>query len=251
MSRPYKYKLLIQYDGTPFCGWQVQPGMPTVQDKIQKTLEIFLGEPIWITGSGRTDAGVHALEQVAHFSVSRGIDLHRFMAAANGLLPPEIRILEIEPAPEDFHARYSAKRKEYHYHVWTERVHSPFRRPHTTYYPQELDLELIRKGAKLFEGTHDFTSFANSPSEGSAAKNPIRTVTRADVVEEKGGFRIEIEANGFLYKMVRNIVGMLLDIGAGKRPLSDIERAFELKDRRFSSKAAPPNGLFLTKVRYT
>jgi len=250
MNKPYKYKIVIQYDGRPYNGWQVQPGVPTIQDKIQKTLEIFLGEPVWITGSGRTDSGVHALGQVAHFAVTKEIDLRRFMAASNGLLPPEIRILEIIPAAEDFHARYSAKGKIYHYHLWTKQVHSPFRRPHTTYFPQELDLDLLQGAAKLFVGTHDFTSFANSPGEGAAAKNPVRTVKRVDIVKEEGGFRIEIEANGFLYKMVRNIVGMLLDVGTGKRPIEDISRAFELKDRKFSSKAAPPNGLFLVKVHY-
>jgi len=250
MSKPYRYKLTIQYDGTPFCGWQVQPGVPTIQDKIQKTLEIFLGEPIHIVGSGRTDSGVHALGQVAHFSVAKEIDRRRFMAAANGLLPPEIRILDIEPVPDTFHARYSAKGKIYHYHVWTKRVHSPFRRPHTTYYPQELDLGLLQEAAKLFVGKHDFTSFANSPTEGSVAKNPVRTIKRLDILEEEGGFRIEIEADGFLYKMVRNIVGMLLDVGTGKRPVEDVTRAFQLNDRRFASKAAPPSGLFLVKVHY-
>jgi len=250
MRKPYKYKLTIQYDGTTYSGWQIQPGAPTIQDKIQKTLEIFLGEPIWITGSGRTDAGVHALGQIAHFEVSKEINLHRFMAAANGLLPPEIRVLDIASVTEDFHARYSAKGKIYHYHIWTQHVHSPFRRPHTTYFPQEMNSDLLREAAQLFVGTHDFTSFANSPSEGSVAKNPVRTVHRVDIVDEEGGFRIEIEANGFLYKMVRNIVGMLLDVATGKRPIEDISRAFELKDRKFSSRAAPPNGLFLVKVHY-
>lgn len=245
-----KYKIVIQYDGTHFSGWQVQPGAPTIQDKLQKTLAIFLREPIFITGSGRTDAGVHALGQVAHFTVSQKIDERRFMAASNGLLPPEIRILSIASVDDSFHARYSATGKVYHYHVWTEKVHSPFRRPHTTYHPEALDLPLMRSAATLFLGTHDFTSFANSPGEGSAAKNPVREVRRLDIIEEKGGFRIEIEADGFLYKMVRNIVGMLLDIGKGKRQKDEILEAFERKDRRFGSKAAPPNGLFLVEVFY-
>ncbi len=231
-------------------GWQVQSNAPTIQEKIQNTLQVFLGEKIYLTGSGRTDAGVHALGQVAHFSVSKEIDLRRFMAASNGLLPPEIRILDITPVEEDFHARYSAKGKIYHYHVWTKRVHSPFRRPHTTYFPEELDLNLLREAAQLFLGTHDFTSFANSPTEGSAAKNPVRTIKRLDVVEQEGGFRLEFEADGFLYKMVRNIVGILLDISTGKRPKEDITKAFEVKDRKFTSRAAPPSGLFLVKVQY-
>lgn len=248
---PYKYKITIQYDGTRYSGWQVQPNASTIQETLQNTFQIFLREKVDVTGSGRTDAGVHALGQVAHFTVSNELDLRRFMAAANGLLPPEIRVLDIAPANENFHARYSAKGKIYHYHIWTLPVHSPFRRPHTTYFPQEIDLELLKKGAQEFLGTHDFTSFANSPGEGSVAKNPVRTLRRLDVVEEEGGVRLEFEGDGFLYKMVRNIVGMLLDVATKKRPLKDISKAFAAKDRKFTSRAAPPNGLFLVKVLYS
>jgi tRNA pseudouridine38-40 synthase len=250
MSRPIKYKITIQYDGTNYSGWQVQPNAPTIQETLKKTLEKFLREDVWIAGSGRTDAGVHALEQVAHFTVSKEIDARRFMAAANGLLPPDIRILEISEADEDFHARYSAKGKIYHYHLWLEKVRSPMHRLYTTYYAEPLDQGLLKEAAAKFIGKHDFTSFANSATEGSAAKNAVRTIRRIDIVQQEGGLRLEFEADGFLYKMVRNIVGMLLDVASGKRPLEDIDKAFEKKDRRFASKAAPPTGLFLVKVIY-
>ncbi len=250
MSEPIKYKLLLQYDGTCYSGWQVQPDAPSIQETLKKTLEKFLQEEVWIVGSGRTDAGVHALGQAAHFSVSKEIDTRRFMAAANGLLPRDIRVLEISRVDDSFHARYSAKGKIYHYHLWLEKVQNPMNRLYTTYFAKPLDLSLLKKAAAKFIGTHDFTSFANSAAEGSAAKNPVRTIKRLDVTEQEGGVRLEFEADGFLYKMVRNIVGMLLDIASGKRPLEDIEKAFEKKDRRFASKAAPPTGLFLVKVLY-
>lgn len=245
-----KYKLAIQYDGTNYNGWQVQPDAASVQETIEKTIEKFLQEKVRVIGSGRTDRGVHALNQTAHFTTSKEIDTAWFLKAANSLLPKDIRILSITKARADFHARYSAKGKIYHYHLWLQPQQSPFQRLYTTHFKKPLNIQLLRKAASLFIGTRDFTAFANSAKEGSAAKNPVRTIKRLDIIEQPGGFRLEFEADGFLYKMVRNIVGMLLDVASGKRPIEDIPLAFEKKDRRFAGKAAPPAGLFLVQVFY-
>lgn len=245
-----RYKILIQYDGGDFCGWQVQPDAVSIQETIEEVLARFLQEPIRIIGSGRTDTGVHALGQVAHFDTEKPVDLYKFIRASNGLLPPSIRILEIEEVDENFHAQYSAKGKIYHYHLWFDEVISPFVKRYRTHYRKRVDLELLQAASQDFLGTHNFSSFANQQFEGSAGKNPIRTITRISVIPQEGGVRIEFEGNGFLYKMVRNMVGMLLEIASGERPREDITKALALADRTFAGKAAPASGLFLAKVFY-
>lgn len=245
-----RYKLLIQYDGTNFAGWQVQPTHMTIQEMLETNASRILGEPIKMTGSGRTDAGVHAKGQVAHFDTERSIDLARFLDSLNGLLPHEIRVLKAEEASPDFHALFSAKGKVYHYHISLDRYRSPFQRHFTTHVRHRIDLDKLKEAARCFVGTHDFTSFANSANEGAAAKCAIRTIKRIDVVEEPGGVRLEFEGNGFLYKMVRNITGMLLDVARGKRELAEIEKILRAKDRRLASKAAPAQGLILVEVFY-
>ena len=246
-----KYRLLISYDGTPFGGWQVQRSAPSIQGFIQEALQTILREsPLHITGSGRTDAGVHAKGQVAHFTYSRPFDLKRTFLSLNALLPPEIRILEFSAAPDDFHARYSATGKLYHYHLHLDPIINPFNRLYTTYFPYPLDLSLIQEAIPHFVGEHDFTSFANAPSKGCAARKPIRTLRRLGVHEEKGGIRLEFEGNGFLYKMVRNITGTLLDVGKKKIAPHEIPSILEARDRREASQAAPPQGLFLMQVFY-
>jgi len=245
-----KYKIEIQYEGTRYAGWQVQPDALSIQEEIETTLAKFLRETVKVVGSGRTDAGVHALGQVAHFRTKESIDQTHFLKAANGLLPRDIRILTIQEVDDSFHAQKSAKRKIYHYHLWLEPVQSPFARFTTTYVRTPLDLDLMRQGAAKFLGTHDFSAFANQQNEGAAGKNPVRILYRLDLVEQEGGIRLEFEGNGFLYKMVRNIVGTLLEVASGKRVLSDIDEGFARKDRRFTGKAAPPTGLILVKVFY-
>src|SRR5205814_82447 len=166
-----------------------------------------LRAPTDLTGSGRTDAGVHAKAQVAHFSCSSKIDIQRLMGSLNGLLPRDIRIMQIQMVADDFHARYSATGKIYHYHIQLDRNLSPFNRHYSVYVTHPIDLHLLKQAAALFIGTHDFSSFANQAHSGSAARGAVRTLKRLDVIEEPGGLRLEFEGNGFLYKMVRNIVG--------------------------------------------
>lgn len=245
------YKLTIAYDGTAYSGWQIQPNAPSIQQHLQEALTTFLpGEKIVVIGSGRTDAGVHALNQIAHFKTEHDISPNRLLLALNGLVPRDIRIKKVEKAPLQFHSQYSAIGKEYHYHLYLERVMDPFRRLYCWHVLRRIDLTLLHEAAALFVGTHDFTSFANEPHAGSVAKNPVRTIYRIDTSPTEGGLRLEFEGNGFLYKMVRNIVGTLIDVASHRLTIADVVSIFEAKDRRRAGCAAPPQGLFLVRVDY-
>ncbi len=245
-----RYTLTIAYDGTNYSGWQVQPNGTAIQPKIQKALAIVLRSPTDLTGSGRTDAGVHARGQTAHFEAPHGIDLSRLRVSLNALLPPDIRILQVKLAASDFHARYSATSKIYHYHLHLDPIIDPFVHLYRHQVLRSCDLGKIANAIPHFLGTRDFRSFANEPSRGSASRSSIRTLFRLDLIEQKGGVRLEFEGDGFLYKMVRNITGCLLDVGAGKLSPQDILPIFEAKDRRSAGSTAPPQGLFLMEVRY-
>ncbi|HXF28756.1 MAG TPA: tRNA pseudouridine(38-40) synthase TruA [Chlamydiales bacterium] len=248
--KPYIYVLTIAYDGTNYSGWQRQPHLTSIQEVIEKAIQTITREKVPLIGSSRTDAGVHALDQVAHFRTSKEIDTGRLFKALNGLLPPDIRILQIKTGTQDFHAQKNAQAKIYHYHITTKPFVMPSERLYTTHIRKEIDLALLEKAAKKFVGTHDFTSFANKASEGAASKNAVRTIFRIDVVTTKHGFRLEFEGSGFLYKMVRNIVGMLLEVASHKRPFEEIDSLFKAKNRRLAPTAAPAQGLFLVKVVY-
>lgn len=244
------YKMIIAYDGTNYCGFQVQPNGITIQQVIQDKMQIILRKQVSIRGSGRTDAGVHAEFQVAHFHFSKKLDIERFHYSLNGLLPKDIRIKSIEEAPLSFHAQYSAITKTYHYHLHLDKIADPHHYNYHWHIYEKLDLQELKRAAKLFIGTHDFTSFANEPCRGSAAKDAVRTLLRIDLVEQKGGIRLEFEADGFLYKMVRNIVGFLVEVAKGKRSASEIPAILAAKDRTKAGPAAMPQGLFLMEVQY-
>lgn len=246
----FTYRFKIAYDGTNYCGWQVQPNGVTIQAKLHAALEILLKRGVTIIGSGRTDAGVHAIGQVAHFHCEQELNPYSFLASLNSLLPFDIRVREMERVPETFHAQHSATSKVYHYHLALDRYPLPFQRLYRSHVKYKLNLEAMEAAAKLFLGTHNFTAFANSAHEGTAAHDPVRTITRIDMVHQEGGVRFEFEADGFLYKMVRTIMGTLLEIGRGKRPVNDIARIIASQDRRQAGIAAPPQGLFLVNVSY-
>lgn len=248
--KKFNYKITIAYDGSPFCGWQIQPNGISIQAKIEETIQIIMRESVHVIGAGRTDAGVHALGQIAHFHCDQEIQSFRFLESMNGLLPKEIRIKAIDSVPLDFHAQRSAKSKIYHYHLCLNRIQNPFNRLYSYQVYGKINLDLLKEGAQLFVGTHDFTSFANEAHLGAAHANPVRNLYRINVLPEEEGVRLEFEGDGFLYKMVRNIVGTLLEVARGKRPLEDIERIFEAKDRRKAGIAVPPHGLFLVQVCY-
>lgn len=244
------YRMTLAYDGTDFCGWQIQPNGSTIQELLEKTLGTLLQSRIVVIGAGRTDAGVHALAQVAHFHTPSTLDVKAIVNSLNGMLPHAIRVLTLEPTTLDFHSRYSAVAKEYHYHLTLDRVQSPFHRLYRWHIRRYLDVDLMRQAAQRFVGTHDFTSFANEARSGCAAHDAVRALYRLDVVPEDGGVRLEFVGEGFLYKMVRNITGVLVEIACGKRPQEDIENILNAKDRRLAGQAAPSHGLFLVKVTY-
>ncbi len=241
-----RYKLTIAYDGTNYSGWQVQENSISIQFLIQKALQTALRHPLDLTGSGRTDAGVHARGQTAHFDT--GLPIDRLLPSLNALLPSDIRILQIDPVAPDFHARYSAKGKNYHYHLHLAPVSDPFTKLYRCQVFGPFNLDNFRKGALHFLGTHDFTSFANVKEE--IQTDTIRTLKRLDIIEQKGGLRLEFEGTGFLYKMVRNITGTLLDIASGKIDPGQIPVIFASRDRRKAGTAAPAHGLFLMSVDY-
>lgn len=246
----YNYRMIITYDGTRYSGWQIQPNAESIQALIEEAIKTILRKEARVIGSGRTDAGVHALGQVAHFHHEQYIDLYKFIHSLNGLLPTDIRIKEVAPAPLQFHAQYSVISKMYHYFLCLGKVQNPMTRLYSYHYSHKLDCKLLVEAAQHFIGTHDFTSFANEAHAGSASRDAVRTLTRLDIIEEEEGMRLVFEADGFLYKMVRNIVGTLLEVAAGKRGIEEIPAILLAKDRKLAGQAAPPHGLFLHHVNY-
>ena len=250
MAQLHNYKMMLAYDGTRYGGWQIQPNTQSIQSLVQDAVCRLARAPVKVIGSGRTDAGVHALAQIAHFTHDAKIDLYRFIASMNGLLPIDIRLLCVEEASLNFHARYSAIGKTYHYHLCLNGPQYPYRRLYQAHIKSKVDLSLLKQAAQLFIGKHDFTSFANEAHKGCAAKNAIRTIQSLNVVEEEEGIKLVFQADGFLYRMVRNIVGTMLEVGEGKRELETIPQLILAKDRSFAGRAAPAHGLFLAHVSY-
>jgi len=241
------YRLLIEYDGSCFHGWQVQPNGPTVQKALEGALETILRAPVNMVGSGRTDAGVHARGQVAHFGFDDDLDVFKLTRSLNGILPNSIAVLALEQAPDTFHARYDAIRRTYFYHVAAKpraldhRLRWELRPP--------PDFDLMNEAAQALIGTHDFNSFCITQSE---TKNRVCSIERAVWVEEarSNDWRFEIAADRFLHGMVRTIVGTLVEIGRGKRPPDDMDTIIEALDRRAAGQAAPALGLVLECVDY-
>jgi tRNA pseudouridine38-40 synthase len=242
--------MVLAYDGTSFAGWQVQPNAVTIQGLIQDAIYTITKESVSVVGSGRTDAGVHAKGQVAHSRLSNYIAPEKLKRSLLGILPPTIRVLDLDIVSDTFHAQRSAIGKEYHYTMCLSDVVLPFDRFYVWHYRNPLDVDLLREGAKCFVGEHDFAAFANTLGAGCSLKTTVRTIYRLDVIQVGPLLRLEFEGNGFLYKMVRNITGMLVAVASGRRDLRDIQKVFLSKDRRQAERAAPPEGLFLIKVFY-
>ena len=241
-------RLAIEYDGTPFAGWQRQPEAPTIQAAIEDVIARVTGSRVPIYGAGRTDAGVHAAGQVAHFHTEAKVPAEKWAELLNFYLPPEIRVLESREVPDTFHARKSAVGKLYVYRVLNRRVASALDR-RVYFYPGRLDWDKIRGVLPHFVGEKDFRGFQGA---GASVKTTVRRVERFELVDEGGGFyRFEIEGNGFLKQMVRAIVGTVLEVGkADARGLEAIEAVFRTGDRRLAGPTAPPGGLILARVHY-
>ena len=242
-------KLLIEYDGTNYLGWQVQPKGPTIQGVLEEKLGLLTGEPIQLFGSGRTDSGVHAFGQVAHFKTQSQMDIRSMQRALNSLLPPDIVIQKIEEVDEDFHARKHSKSKVYEYRILNRNLRSAFHRGYVWHIPQKLNLKEMKKATQCLIGEHDFSAFR---TVGSPTRTAVRRVIRAEWKRGRDGLiRFEIEANGFLKQMVRSIVGTLVEVGKGKMNSEEFRKILESKDRRKAGPTAPAQGLFLKEVKYT
>jgi tRNA pseudouridine38-40 synthase len=238
-----RIKITLAYDGGPYHGWQVQPGLPTVQGVLEQCVAEIEGNPVHVAGSGRTDAGVHALAQVAAFSLQNPIPLLNLRRALNRLLPSSIRILTVEEAPVEFHPRFDAKSKIYEYRMVREEVCSPFEWPYAHHYPYPLAEDRMALLARRFEGEHDFTPFAASDERDEQGRSKERTIYSSALEARPGRLIYRVCGSGFLKHMVRNIVGTLIQ--AGKGDVADWS-VFPGK----SGPTAPAKGLFLVKVEY-
>ncbi|MGX6446211.1 tRNA pseudouridine(38-40) synthase TruA [Neobacillus sp. K501] len=243
-----RYKCIIAYDGTRFSGYQVQPNKRTVQSDFEAVLsKMHKGENVKVSASGRTDAGVHAKGQVIHFNSPLPISEDKWELALNSLLPDDISVLKVEKASETFHARFDASGKEYRYFLYLSRKRDPFQRNFAYHFPYPLDIALMNKASQYLLGTHDFSSFCSAKTE---IEDKVRTIEAIEIRQEGQSLSFRFVGNGFLYNMVRILVGTLLEVGSGDRKPAEILDILEKKDRRFAGKTAPANGLYLWEVFY-
>jgi len=239
------YKITISYDGTDYFGWQRQPDKKPIQGELEKVLYNFQAKKINVFGAGRTDAGVHALRQVAHFRADMKLGNSDLQQAINGQLPHDIRITALEKTSPDFHARKSALSKIYQYRIFNTRNISPFLIRYALYIPSPLNITKMKKAAAHFIREDDFSSFSSN-----RLLHPVRNVFRSEIKKKCEEIIYTVEATGFLKYMVRTLVGTLLEIGKGKLEPDDIDKLFKLKKRSLSSPTAPSKGLCLVKVNY-
>ncbi len=245
MSR--RIRLIVQYDGTNYVGWQLQENGVSVQQRLNEAVLGVTGETVQLHGSGRTDSGVHARAQVAHFDTTARMPADKFAIAMNMRLPRDIRVLYSEEAPENFHARFSAKNKTYRYTVQTGLHADVFTRNTALHAHTPLDFEAMRRAAPDVLGEHDFRAFM---SAGTTMERTVRTVTRSEWTRKDNYLFYDVSANGFLYNMVRILVGTMLEIGGGKLPKDALSRALSSGSRGDAGATAPPQGLTLMRVVY-
>lgn len=243
-----RYKLTIEYDGNPFLGWQVQADGPTVQGVLQSAVAIINGAAAAVHGSGRTDAGVHALGQVAHVELGRDWDCDVLRNAINANVRPHpVSVTSVEKVTPDFHARFSARKRHYLYRILNRRAPPALDAGRVWWVPTGLSAQIMHDAAQRLVGKHDFTTFR---SAGCQAKSPIKTLDRLDVSQSGGELQIRAEARSFLHHQVRSMVGSLKLVGEGKWTPDDLAHALEAKDRSACGPVAPPDGLYLLRVDY-
>jgi tRNA pseudouridine38-40 synthase len=253
-------RLVIAYDGTGFHGWQRQPDVPTVQGCLEESLAKLTAATVHVWGSGRTDAGVHAMNQVANFKTESPIPCDSLLKALNNLLPASVRVKQVDEAPEKFHARYDVRSKTYRYRIVQSAICSPFLCRFVYHHPFPLDHAKMAEAAAVFVGEHDFTSFAGSEGRAEEAEegtpptphSMVRTVFSSRLLRRPRTSMLvyEVRGSGFLHHMVRNIVGTLLEVGRGKLTARDVTRILEARNRTQAGPTAPAQGLCLVKVEY-
>ncbi|MGH7204886.1 MAG: tRNA pseudouridine(38-40) synthase TruA [Nitrospiraceae bacterium] len=241
------FKLTIEYDGTAYAGWQRQPDQPTVQAAVEAALQRITQTYIPVIGAGRTDAGVHALGQVASFRTDKTLSVEAWVRALNALLPKDISVRSALHVADDFHARYSARGKLYKYRILNQVERSALDRDRAWHIRRQLDLAAMQEATSLFMGRHDFSSFQGSPTD---KENPVCDLRRLEIKQEQTLIRIEAQADRFLKQMVRAIVGTLVEVGQGKRSPKSVKEILEAKDRRVAGVTAPAHGLYLVRVDY-
>ena len=242
-----RYLIKFSYDGTAYCGYQSQPGLDTIQDKLEEALKkINNGKKTSITSTGRTDKGVHALCQYGHADIDVDITEHKLKRALNSNLPDDIHVIETKIVRDDFHARYNVKSKEYKYYI-NVGEYNPLERNYVFQYNYALNMEKMKEAINVFIGTHDFRAFVTDNKE---KENCIRTITTADIEQQGEKIIITFKGNGFLRYQVRNMVGILIRVGENKISKEDVEKILKSKDRTTSGKTAPAVGLYLTEVTY-
>jgi tRNA pseudouridine38-40 synthase len=246
-------KLILSYDGTDFAGWQIQPAAPTVQGALASAIGRITAENVLPQGSGRTDAGVHALAQVATFATSSPIPVENFVKALNDVLPPAIRILDVSEVPLDFHARRSARAKTYRYRIYRAGICPPFLARYVWHFPYPLDEEAMAKAAAEVVGAHDFTSFAAvDPERGRDDEevSNVRTILSSSWDRQADEFIYTVRGTGFLHHMVRNLVGTFILVGKGTLQVQDVTRILHARNRSAAGATAPASGLCLVEVEY-
>jgi len=245
-----RIKIQVSYDGTEYHGWQVQPGLPTIQGTLERVVGEIEGRPVQVAGSGRTDAGVHALAQSAAFTIENPIPLDNLRRAMNRLLPYGIRVLSAEEVPLDFHPRYAAKKKTYEYRIFRGEICSPFDRRYVFHHPYPLAVEEMIGLAPLLEGDHDFTAFAASDERDEQGASKLRTIFCSRVAVENDRLIYRVTGSGFLKHMVRNIVGVLLEVGKGNVDRAGLLARLEPGCEISPGPTASARGLFLISVEY-
>jgi len=243
-----RIRITLSYDGTDFHGWQVQPGIPTIQGTLEAVMAEIEKRPVHVAGSGRTDAGVHALEQVAAFTIENPIPLYNLRKAMNRLLPPAIRVLTTAEAAPEFHPRFDAVAKTYEYRIWRAEVCPPLEWRYTHHHPYPLDAARMQALAPLFEGEHDFSAFAAADDRDAESASKVRTIFGSRLESLPHGLLYSVRGSGFLKHMVRNMVGTLLEAGKGKLGEAELRAILQTAGR--CGPTAPAKGLFLKKVEY-
>ncbi len=245
-----RIRITIAYDGTEFHGWQIQPGLPTIQGALEEIIGAMEGKPVHVAGSGRTDAGVHARAQVAAFTIENPIPPSNLQRAVNRLLPPAIRVVDAIETHQDFHPRFDAIAKTYQYTLFRGPVCSPFEWRYVHHHPYPLDEGTMTEAARLFEGEHDFTAFAASDARDSEEKSRVRRIFRSDLARVGEALVYTVQGSGFLKHMVRNIVGTLLEIGRGNVSPDGLTSLLSGASMHKAGPTAPAKGLVLLGVEY-